>query len=123
MEYKKRKFIIDHFGCKTQIGDEWVLTSLANSSRVPAEKFWNVFTGDAEKYFDIWKTENEKELSLTLDNAVRKYIEREIESDNIAKLDVGFGWKWVNNSLRCYLEDTNHNKKYIPFHYCPVKVD
>ena len=81
MEYKKRKFIIDHFGCKTQIGDEWVLTSLANSSRVPAEEFWNVFTGDADKYFDIWKTENEKELSLTLDDKLRKRIEREIDND------------------------------------------
>ena len=78
MESKKRKFIIDHFGCKTQIGEEWVLTSLANSSTVSAEKFWNVFFGDAEDYFDIWKTENEKKLSLTLDNAIRKQIEREL---------------------------------------------
>ena len=78
MESKKRKFIIDSFGCKTQIGEEWVLTSLANSSTVPAEEFWNVFSGDAENYFDIWKTENEKKLSLTLDDAIRKRIEREL---------------------------------------------
>jgi hypothetical protein len=55
-----------------------VLTSLANASTVPTDEFWNVFTGDAENYFDIWKTENEKELSLTLDNAIRKQIEREL---------------------------------------------
>ena len=78
MEYKKRKFIIDHFGCKTRIGEEWVLTSIANSSTVSAEEFWNVFSGDAETYFDIWKTGNEKELSLTLDKAIRKQIEREL---------------------------------------------
>jgi hypothetical protein len=78
MESKKRKFIIDHFGCKTPIGEEWVLTSLANSSTVSAEEFWNEFSGDAENYFDIWKTENEKELSLTLDDKIRKRIEREI---------------------------------------------
>lgn len=78
MDYKKRNFIIEHFGCKTQIGEEWVLTSLANSSRVSPDEFWNVFSGDAEKYFDIRKTENEKELSLVLDNDVRKWIEIEL---------------------------------------------
>lgn len=79
MESKKRKFIIDHFGCKTQIGEEWVLTSIANSSTVSAEEFWNVFTGDAENYFDIWKSEDENKLSLTLDNTIRKQIERELD--------------------------------------------
>jgi len=78
MESKKRKFIIDHFGCKTQIGEEWVLTSIANSSTVSAEEFWNVFSGDAENYFDIWKSEDENKLSLTLDNTIRKQIEREL---------------------------------------------
>lgn len=78
MDFKKRKFIIDHFGCKTQIGEEWVITSLANSSTVSAEEFWNVFTGDADKYFDIWKTENDNMLSLTLDDNIRKRIEKEL---------------------------------------------
>lgn len=78
MDFKKRKFIIDHFGCKTQIGEEWVITSLANSSTVSAEEFWNVFSGDAENYFDIWKIDNEKELSLTLDDTIRKRIEGEL---------------------------------------------
>jgi len=78
MDYKKRKFIIDNFGCKTQIGEEWVLTSLANSSTVSAEEFWNVFSGDAENYFDIWKTENDNMLSLTLDDNIRKRIEKEL---------------------------------------------
>ena len=67
METKKIDFIIKYFGCYTTIDGKKVLTSLANSSRVPAEEFWNVFTGDADKYFDIWKIENEKELSLTID--------------------------------------------------------
>ena len=78
MDSKKRNFIIDKFGCKTQIEKEWVLTSLANSSTVSTEEFWNVFSGDAENYFDIRKAENEKELSLTLDDAIRKRIEREL---------------------------------------------
>ena len=72
MDFKKRNFIIEHFGCKTLIGEEWVLTSIANSSTVSAEEFWNVFTGDAENYFEIWKSEDKNKLSLTLDNNIRK---------------------------------------------------
>ena len=53
MESKKRKFIIDHFGCKTPIGEEWVLTSLANSSTVSAEEFWNEFILNEVKNVDI----------------------------------------------------------------------
>lgn len=49
--------------------------SLANASRVSVEKFWNVFSGDAEKYFEIIPTEDKKELSLILDDATRKSIE------------------------------------------------
>jgi len=59
METKKIDFIIKHFGCYTPIGDKNVLTSLATMSFVPVDEFWNVFTGDAYKYFQISKTENE----------------------------------------------------------------
>lgn len=83
MDSKQRKYIIEKFGCKTPVGDDWVLTSMGNASTVPADEFWNVFSGDAEKYFDIRKSENEKELSLTLDNTIRKRLERELLIMNI----------------------------------------
>lgn len=71
-------FIIKHFGCYTLIGGEKVLTSLATMSFVPVDDFWNVFTGNACKYFQISKTENGKELVLIIDDILRKQIEREI---------------------------------------------
>jgi hypothetical protein len=115
METKKIDFIIKYFGCYTTIDGKKVLTSLANASRVSVEEFWNVFSGDAKKYFEIRETEEERELSLILDNAIKKKIEREIEFDRISKLEVGFGWKWINDSVRCYLEDAKHQKQLIPF--------
>ncbi len=115
MDIKKYNFIIDHFGCYTPIGDEEVLTSLGTMSFVPAEELWQVFTGDVSDYFQIEKTENDNELVLILNDAIRKKIEREIEYERISKLEVGFGWKWINNSVRCYLEDAKHNQKVIPF--------
>lgn len=77
METKKLNLIIKCFGCYTFIGGRQVLTSLANASRVPVEEFWNVFFGDAKKYFDILPTEDKKELSLILDERIRKYLEYE----------------------------------------------
>lgn len=77
MDKKKKDFIIKYFGCKTPINGEMVLTSLGNASLVPADEFWNVFTGDAEKFFDIMPTEDKKELSLILDERIRKHVERE----------------------------------------------
>ncbi len=115
MDKKKIDFIIQYFGCKTPINGEMVLTSLANVSHVPANEFWNVFTGDAYDYFQIEKSEKGDELDLILDNGIKSAIEREIEHERISKLEVGFGWEWVNNSVRCYLEDASHNKKLIPF--------
>ena len=117
MDKKKINFIIQYFGCKTPINGEMVLTSLANVSRVPTNVFWGVFTGDAYDYFQIEKSEKENELVLILDDVIRKEIEREIEYERISKLEVGFGWKWINdyNSVRCYLEDSKHEKKIIPF--------
>ena len=76
METKKRDFIIKYFGCYTTIDDNQVLTSLANASRVPVEEFWNVFSGDAERYFEIWHIKGTFELSLILDDVTRKSIER-----------------------------------------------
>ena len=78
MDKKKLDFIVKHFGCKTTINGEDVLTSLGNASTVSTNDFWNVFTGDAENYFDIWKTENDNMLSLTLDDNIRKRIEKEL---------------------------------------------
>lgn len=115
MDKKKINFIIQYFGCKTPINGEMVLTSLANVSRVPTNVFWNVFTGDAYDFFQIEKSEKENELVLILDDVIRKEIEREIEYERISKLEVGFGWEWINNSVRCYLEDTKHQQKIIPF--------
>lgn len=76
METKKSDFIIKHFGCYTNIDGKQVLTSLANASRVPVEEFWNVFSGDAERYFEIWHIKGTFELSLILDDVTRKSIER-----------------------------------------------
>lgn len=78
METKKIDFIIKHFGCYTLIGGENVLTSLATMSFVPVNDFWNVFTGDEYKYFQISKTESGKELVLIIDDVLRKQLEREI---------------------------------------------
>jgi len=77
METKKQNFIIKHFGCYTIVGGKKVLTSFANASRVPVEEFWDVFSSDAEKYFEIKLTEDKKELSLMLDERIRKHVERE----------------------------------------------
>ena len=77
METKKLNFIIKHFGCYTSIEDENVLTSLGNASRVSKKEYWNVFSGDAEDFFDIRKTEDENELYLIFDEGIRKHVERE----------------------------------------------
>ena len=78
MDKKKINFIIKYFGCKTPINGKMVLTSLANASTVPAEEFWNVFTGDAERIFDIRESEFKNKIHLTLDDGIRKDIEREL---------------------------------------------
>ena len=77
MDKKKLDFIVKHFGCYTTIDGKQVLTSIANASRVPIEEFWNVFTGDTKKFFDIMPTEDKKDLSLVLDERIRKHVERE----------------------------------------------
>jgi len=77
METKKLNFVIKHFGCYTIKDGKQILTSLANASRVPVEEFWDVFSGDAEKYFEIRLTEDKKVLSLILDERIRKHVERE----------------------------------------------
>lgn len=81
MEKKKVNFIVEHFGCYTTIDGKQILTSIANASRVPIEEFWNVFTGDAEKFFDTMPTEDKKDSSLVLDERIRKYVEREYITD------------------------------------------
>lgn len=78
METKKLNFIIKHFGCYTIVGGKKVLTSLANASRVPVEEFWDVFSSDAERIFDIRVSEFKNEIHLTLDERIRKNIEREL---------------------------------------------
>ena len=78
MDKKKIDFMIKYFGCKTPINGEMVLISLANASTVPADEFWNVFTGDAERIFDIRESEFKNEMHLTLDEGIRKKIEREL---------------------------------------------
>ena len=78
MDKKKIDFIIQYFGCKTPINGEMVLTSLANASRVPVEEFWDVFSSDAERIFDIRVSEFKNEIHLTLDERIRKNIEREL---------------------------------------------
>ena len=78
METKKQNFIIKHFGCYTIVGGKKVLTSFANASRVPAEEFWEVFSGDAERIFDIRVSDFKNEIHLTLDERIRKNIEREL---------------------------------------------
>lgn len=78
METKKQNFIIKHFGCYTIIGGKKVLTSFANASRVPIEEFWDVFSSDAERIFDIRVSEFKNEIHLTLDERIRKNIEREL---------------------------------------------
>ena len=77
MEIKKRDFIIKYFGCHTTIDDNQVLTSLANASLVPEDEFWNVFTGDAKIIFDIRESEFKNKIHLTLDEGIRKHVERE----------------------------------------------
>ena len=79
MDKKKINFIIKYFGCKTPINGEMVLTSLANASTVPADEFWNVFTGDAERIFDIRESEFKNKIHLTLDERIIKNIERDLE--------------------------------------------
>jgi hypothetical protein len=78
MDKKKIDFITKYFGCKTPINGEMVLTSLANASTVPAEEFWNVFTGDAERIFDIRESEFKNKIHLTLDERIIKNIERDL---------------------------------------------
>ena len=78
MDKKKIDFIIKYFGCKTPINGEMVLTSLANASTVPADEFWNVFTGDAERIFDIRESELKNKIHLTLDERIIKNIERDL---------------------------------------------
>ena len=78
MDKKKINFIIKYFGCKTPINGKMVLTSLANASTVPAEEFWNVFTGDAERIFDIRESELKNKIHLTLDERIIKNIERDL---------------------------------------------
>lgn len=78
MDTKKLNFIIKHFGCYTTKDGKQVLTSLANSSRVPVKEFWNVFYGDAENYFEIWPTDGMHGLSLVLNERIRRSIEKEI---------------------------------------------
>ena len=78
MDKKKIDFIIKYFGCETPINGEMVLTSLANASTVPADEFWNVFTGDAERIFDIRESELKNKIHLTLDERIIKNIERDL---------------------------------------------
>ena len=63
-------FIVKHFGCYTIVDGKKVLTSLATMSIVPADEFWNVFSGDAYQYFQIKKGLNENELVLTFDRYI-----------------------------------------------------
>ena len=78
MDKKKIDFMIKYFGCKTPINGEMVLISLANASTVPADEFWNVFTGDAERIFDIRESELKNKIHLTLDERIIKNIERDL---------------------------------------------
>ena len=78
MDKKKIDFITKYFGCKTPINGKMVLTSLGNASLVPEDEFWNVFTGDTERIFDIRKSEFKNKIHLTLDDGIRKNIEREL---------------------------------------------
>jgi len=78
METKKQNFIIKHFGCYTIKDGKQILTSLANVSRVPVEEFWDVFSSDAERIFDIRVSEFKNEIHLTLDERIRKNIERKL---------------------------------------------
>ena len=78
MDKKKINFIIKYFDCKTPINGKMVLTSLANASTVPAEEFWNVFNGDAERIFDIRESEFKNKIHLTLDERIIKNIERDL---------------------------------------------
>ena len=77
MDKKKLDFIVKHFGCKTTINGEDVLTSLGNASTVSTNDFWNVFTGDAKIIFDIRESEFKNKIHLTLDEGIRKHVERE----------------------------------------------
>lgn len=78
MDKKIIDFITKYFGCKTPINDEMVLTSLANASTVPTDEFWNIFTGDAERIFDIRESEFKNKIHLTLDERIIKNIERDL---------------------------------------------
>lgn len=78
MELNKLNFIIKHFGCYIIKDGKQILTSLANASRVHVEEFWDVFSGDAERIFDIRVSEFKNEIHLTLDKRIRKNIEREL---------------------------------------------
>ena len=80
MEINKINFIVDHFGCYTFRDGERVLTSLGTMSIVPSDEFWNVFTGDANRYFSIRESESNGELTLFLDNRVKLELEKELDS-------------------------------------------
>ena len=78
MDKKQLNFIKTYFGCYTPIEGVKVLTSLGTMSIVPADEFWNVFSGDAEQYFEIIPTEDDKVLSIITDEIIRNKLEKEI---------------------------------------------
>lgn len=83
MEIKKINFIKDYFGCYTIKNGERVLTSLGNMSIVPSDEFWNVFTGDANRFFSIRESENKGKLTLLLHSSVKIEIEKEFLLDKM----------------------------------------
>lgn len=76
MDLKKLDFIKKHFGCYTLINKERVLTSIGTMSIVPSNEFWNIFSGDAEKYFMINVSETKGDLVITLKDGISIEIER-----------------------------------------------
>lgn len=76
METTKIDFIIKYFGCYTTIDGKEVLTSLANTCFAPVVEFWNMFSGDAEKYFEIRESDDKNKLYLILDSGIRRYVEQ-----------------------------------------------
>lgn len=78
METKKINFITDHFGCYSFRDGKKVLTSLGTMSIVPTDEFWNVFAGDANRYFSISESEVDGELTLFIDNGVKMEIEKKL---------------------------------------------
>lgn len=85
MDTKKINFVIDHFGCYTLRDGERLLTSLGTMSIVPSDKFWNVFTGDANRYFSIRESEVDGKLTLFLDNRVKNEIEKEFQLNKMGE--------------------------------------